>query len=775
MGKSTAKAKTKKKNPRKRSYTRYILWFWSFFILGILSVALLFLLAGWGVFGPMPTFEELENPETNVATEIFSSDGKTLGKFYNENRTPIKYEDLPDNLIQALVATEDERYYNHAGIDARGTVRAAAFLGKKGGASTIPQQVAKQLFHGEGSPNIVGRVVQKSKEWIIATRLERQYTKDEILAMYFNIYDFGNNAVGVRSASRIYFDKEPKELQVEEAAVLAGMFKNSSLYNPRRNPVGVTNRRNVVLHQMANAGYISEEDKDSLQALPLEINYTPESHQSGLATYFRVYLQGFMKDWVEKNPGPDGEKYNIYRDGLKIYTSLDSRMQKYAEDAVKEHISHIQKEFDRQNKGNKTAPFRDVTLEERNKIIENSMRRSERWRILQAQGKASEEIRKSFEEKTNMEVFTWNGIKDTVMTPRDSIIYYKSFLQAGMMSMTPQTGEVKAWVGGVDFKHFKYDHVKQGKRQVGSTFKPFVYASAIDQLHLSPCDTLPKSLHTIEAGRHGTQDDWTPRNSDGEYAGMISLKAGLAESVNTVTARLIDRIGPKPVIDLIGKLGVETKNIPEVPSIALGTADLSVFEMVSAYGAFVNEGVYVKPVVVTRIEDRNGTMLYQHVPETRDVMSKEAAYVTVNLLEGVTQFGSGRRLRGTWATGADHYKRAVTGYPYDFKNPIAGKTGTTQNQSDGWFMGMVPNLVTGVWVGAEDRAVHFPGITYGQGATMALPIWGIYMKKVYADNKIEVSDGEFPKPESLSIETDCEAYGQKDLFESGGIPDEIDF
>lgn len=775
MGKSPAKAKTKKKSPKKRNYTRYILWFWSLFTIGVLSVAFLFLLAGWGVFGTMPTFEELENPETNVATEIFSSDGKTLGKFYNENRTPIKYEDLPDNLIQALVATEDERYYKHAGIDARGTLRAAAFLGKKGGASTIPQQLAKQLFHGEGSPNIVGRVVQKSKEWIIATRLERQYTKDEILAMYFNIYDFGNNAVGVRSASRIYFDKEPKELKIEEAAVLAGMFKNSSLYNPRRNPVGVTNRRNVVLHQMANAGFISEEEKDSLQALPLEINYTPESHQSGLATYFRVYLQGFMKDWVEKNPGPDGEKYNIYRDGLKIYTSLDSRMQKYAEDAVKEHISHLQKEFDRQNRNNKTAPFRDVTLEDRNKIIENSMQRSERWRIMQAQGKSSEEIRKSFGEKTNMEVFTWNGIKDTIMTPRDSIIYYKSFLQAGMMSMTPQTGEVKAWVGGVDFKHFKYDHVKQGKRQVGSTFKPFVYASAIDQLHLSPCDTLPRSLHTIEAGRHGTQEDWTPRNSDGEYAGMISLKAGLAQSVNTVTARLIDRIGPKPVINLIEKLGVETENIPEVPSIALGTADLSVFEMVSAYGAFVNEGVYVKPVVVTRIEDRNGTMLYQHSPETRDVMSQEAAYVTVNLLEGVTQFGSGRRLRGTWATGADHYKRAVTGYPYDFKNPIAGKTGTTQNQSDGWFMGMVPNLVTGVWVGAEDRAVHFPGITYGQGATMALPIWGIYMKKVYADDKLEISDGEFQKPDTLTIETDCESYGQRDLLDSGEVPDEIDF
>lgn len=772
MGKSTAKTK---KDSGNRSYSRYIVLFWSLFTLGVLGVLLVFLMASWGAFGSMPTFEELENPETNVATEIFSSDGKTLGKYYNENRTPVKYDDLPPHLINALVATEDERYYNHAGIDAKGTVRAAVYMGRRGGASTLPQQLAKQLFHGEGSTNFVGRVVQKFKEWIIATRLERQYTKEEILAMYFNIYDFNNNAVGVRSASRIYFGKEPMELKVEEAAVLAGMFKNSSLYNPRRNPEGVTNRRNVVLNQMANNDYITEEEKDSLQALPLVIDYTPESHQSGLATYFRVYLQGFMKDWIEKNPKPDGGKYNIYRDGLKIYTTIDSRMQQYAEESVNAHIANLQKEFDRQNKSNKTAPFRDVTVEEREKIITDAMRRSDRWKVLKEQGKTAEEIKNSFDKKTSMTVFTWDGTKDTIMTPRDSIIYYKSFLQAGMMSMTPQTGEVKAWVGGIHFKHFKYDHVQQGKRQVGSTFKPFVYATAIDQLHLSPCDTLPKNLYTIEAGRHGNLKDWTPKNSDGQYAGMISLKAGLAESVNTVTARLIDRTGPGPVIDLIEKLGMETKNIPEVPSIALGTADLSLYEMVSAYSAFANEGVFVKPVVVQRIEDRNGTILYQNVPDTRDVLSKEAAYVTVNLMEGVTQYGSGQRLRGTWATEADHYKRAVTGYPYDFKNPIAGKTGTTQNQSDGWFMGMVPNLVTGVWVGAEDRSVHFPTITYGQGATMALPIWGMYMKKVYKDDKLDVSSGEFPKPETLSIETNCAIYEQRNSNESGGIPDELDF
>ena len=777
MAKTTKKSKQEAK---KRSYNRYIVWFWSLFTLGILSVLLLFVMASWGVFGSMPTFEELENPETNLATEIFSSDGETLGKYYNENRTPIKYEDLPQHLVDALVATEDERYYEHAGIDAKGTVRAAVYLGKRGGASTISQQLSKLLFTENVSRNPVARGIQKVKEWIIATRLERQYTKEEIITMYLNKYDFLYQAVGIRSAAKIYFGKEPKDLTVEESAVLVAMLKNPILYNPAKEKFrdNSIQRRNQVLKQMEVNDYLTVQEKDSLQDLALQIRFSPQGHDEGVATYFRVYLQGFMKDWIEKNPKPDGGKYNIYRDGLKIYTSIDSRMQEYAEEAVTMHLTKLQKEFDRQNQNNKTAPFRDVTAEEREKLIRDAMRRSERWRILKDQGKSNEEITESFRKETEMSVFTWQGIKDTVMTPRDSILYYKSFLQSGMMSMTPQTGEVKAWVGGIHFKHFKYDHVKQGKRQVGSTFKPFVYATAIDQLHLSPCDTLPKNLYTIEAGRHGQLKDWTPKNSGGssdDYIGMVSLKDALAESINTVTARLIDRTGPEPVINLIDKLGVDTRNIPEVVSIALGTPDLSVFEMVSAYSAFVNEGVYVKPVIVNRIEDKNGTVLYQHVPETRDVLSKESAYVTVNLLEGVTQTGSGTRLRGNWAVNDPYYKSVVTGYPYDFKNPIAGKTGTTQNQSDGWFMGMVPNLVTGVWVGAEDRSVHFPGIRYGQGAAMALPIWGIYMKKVYADNKLNISKGEFPKPENLSIETDCSSYGRSNNEDEGGIPDELDF
>ena len=769
----------KKKKKETSSFRKYIGIFWKLFALGIVLVVSIFLLASWGLLGEMPTFEQLENPETNLATEVFSSDGETLGKYYNENRTPIKYEELPPNLINALVATEDIRYYDHSGIDARGTLRAIAYLGSNGGASTISQQLAKQLFTGVRSSNIFEAVTQKIKEWVIAVRLERSYTKQEILAMYFNIYDFNNNAVGIRSASRIYFGgKEPQGLKIEEAAVLVGMFKNSSLYNPRRNPVGVTNRRNVVLLQMEKAGFIDEKQKDSLQALPLKIDYHPESHQSGLATYFRMYLREFLKDWAKENPQANGETYNIYRDGLKVYTSIDSRMQTYAEEAVQAHMSNLQKEFDRQNKNNKTAPFRKVSSEEIDRIIERSMKNSVRWWEMKDKGFSEEKIRASFDKKTPMSVFAWNEKreKDTIMTPRDSIYYYKSFLNTGMMSMEPQTGEVKAWVGGIDLRHFKYEHVKQARRQVGSTFKPFVYATAIDQLHLSPCYELPNTLHTIPAGKHGVTKDWTPKNSGGKYGGMVSLKEALANSLNTITSRLIDKIGPEPVIDLLDKLGANTENIDPVAAIALGSVDLSVFEMVSAYSTFANKGVYVKPVIVTRIEDKNGTILYQHVPESRDVMSEEAAYVTINLMEGVTQGGSGTRLKtdSNYAANLTHYKRAVTGYPYAFKNPIAGKTGTTQNQSDGWFMGIVPNLTTGVWVGGEDRSVHFPGITYGQGATMALPIWGIYMKKVYGDEDLEVSKGAFEKPEVLTIQTDCDASSENTTTEGGEITEELD-
>lgn len=769
----TIKKTNKKKSPKDPT-SRHKKTFWKIFTAVIGFVLVLFLLASWGVFGSLPDETSLENPEKNLATEIISSDGKTIGKFYKENRTPVLYDELPDHLVKALIATEDVRFYDHSGIDAKGTLRAFIFLGSKGGASTITQQLAKLFFTDQVSRNKFQRGIQKVKEWVIATRLERRYTKEEIITMYFNEYDFLNQAVGIESASNIYFDKAPADLNVSESAMLVGMFKNSSLYNPLRNEEGVTNRRNVVLSQMEKYSFITEKVRDSLQALPLNLNYTAQGHDEGIATYFREYARAFMGNWINENPKTDGSKYDIYSDGLKVFTTIDKRMQTYAEEAMDEHLMRLQKEFDAQNVNNKTAPFRDITPEETEKIINAAMKRSDRWRELTKQGKNKEEIIESFSKKTKMKIFSWSGDIDTIMTPIDSIRYYKSILQASIMSMTPQTGEVKAWVGGIDYKHFKYDMVKTGKRQIGSTFKPFVYATAIDQMHMSPCDTLSNTPYTIPAGKYGLLEPWTPKNSAGKYGGMLSLKNALANSVNTITARLIDRVGPRPVIELVAKMGVETKDIPEAPSIALGTPDVSLFEMVGAYSTFANEGVYVKPTLIQRIEDKNGTVLYQNVPETKDVISKETAYVTISLMEGVTQSGSGQRLRHKWAGGAPVYKKVITGYPYAFENPIAGKTGTTQNNSDGWFMGIVPNLVTGVWVGGEDRATHFGNTAYGQGAAMALPIWALYMKKCYGNEDLNISTDEFKKPEEMTIATDCDEW-KNDMNDIEEIPDEFDF
>jgi penicillin-binding protein 1A len=769
-----AQKKTTKKKKAKRKFSP-IRIFWLLLISGITAFILLFLLASVGAFGSLPDETSLENPEKNLATEIISTDGKVIGKFYKENRTPVPFEELPEHLVNSLLATEDIRFYDHSGIDIRSTMRAAVFLGSKGGASTITQQLAKQLFTDNVSKSKFQRGIQKVKEWIIATRLERRYTKDEIITMYFNEYGFLNQAIGIESASNIYFDKPPKELSISESAMLVGMFKNSSLYNPLRNPEGVKNRRNVVLSQMEKYDFITEQVKDSLQALPLGLTYTPQGHVEGLATYFREYARAFMADWTKENPKSDGSNFNIYRDGLKVYTTIDARMQGYAENAMKTHMSNLQKEFTKQNRKNKTAPFRDVTTEEIERIISNSMRRSERWRVMAKEGKSKEDITKSFDKKRKMRIFSWNGDIDTIMTPRDSIRYYKNYLQGSMMSMHPQTGEVRAYVGGIDYKHFKYDMVTTGKRQIGSTFKPFVYATAIDQMHMSPCDTLPNTPYCIPAGKRGNTKDWCPKNASGKYGGMLSLTTALANSVNTITARLIDRVGPEPVITLAGKMGIETKDIVPVPSLALGTPDLSLYEMVGAYSTFANEGVYVKPALITRIEDKNGTILFQNTPETKDVISSETAYVTVSLMQGVTKSGSGSRLRHKRKPyGA--YKTAVTGYPYEFDNPIAGKTGTTQNNSDGWFMGMVPNLVTGVWVGGEDRSVHFSSTAYGQGATMALPVWALYMKDCYNDEGLDISKEEFKEPSNLTIEIDCEKWKEEGKPEDvEKVPDEFDF
>ena len=755
----TKKNKTKGKMPKK--YRVFYYGFWVLFIFGFGSFFGLFYLASTGGLGEMPDFRQLENPNTNLASQIISSDNKLLGKFhFGENRTPIEYDELPKQLIDALIATEDERFYSHSGIDFKATVRAVVYLNKKGGASTISQQLARQLFVGVRSKNIFEAITQKAKEWVLAVRLERQYTKEEIITMYLNIYDFGYNGDGIKSASNIYFGKEPMELNIEESAMLVGMLKNSSLYNPMRRPELVKSRRNVVFNQMKKNKLLDESIIDSLKALPLEITYTPQSHREGLATYFRAYLQEFMKDWAKDNTKEDGSKYNLYLDGLKIYTTINHEMQGYAEESVKAHMANLQREFFNQNTPelNPTAPFLDLESEDSIKIFKNAMKRSERWRKMRNSGKSEEEMFEAFEKEVPMSIFSWNGNIDTIMKPIDSIRYYKHFMQVGMMSMEPQTGHVKAWVGGINYKHFQYDHVKQGKRQIGSTFKPFLYATAIDQLKLSPCDSLPDAIYCIEPNKFGNPEPWCPTNSSDKYGGMRTLKNALANSKNTISAQLMDKVGPKPVADLARNLGIESF-IPDVPAIALGTPDLSVYEMVGAYGAFANQGIYVKPTMITRIEDKNGILLYQSSPETKDVISEESAYVTLNLLEGVTKFGSGARLRHDIPEDERNpvYKDVVTGYPYKFQNAIAGKTGTTQNQSDGWFMGMVPNLVTGVWVGAEDRATHFETIAYGQGATMALPIWGLYMKKCYENENLGISLEDFLAPEELNIPIDCES------------------
>ena len=751
----------KKKKIVKRGgnpFRKPLRFFWSLFALGILSVIILFLSAALGVLGKMPELQQLDNPKTNLATQILSSDGVVLGKFYfNDNRTPIIFDTLPDNLVQALIATEDERFFSHSGIDLKGTLRALVYLGKKGGASTISQQLARQLFVGVRSRNKVEAVLQKFKEWVLAVQLERRYTKEEIIAMYLNIYDFGYSADGIQSAAKIYFNTTPDQLRIEQSATLVGMLKNSSLYNPLRRPERVEKRRNIVFQQMERNNFISQKELDSLKAIPLELDYTPDSHREGLATYFRAYLQQFMRNWTSENLKEDGTKYDIFRDGLRIYTTIDSRLQKIGEESVAAHISNLQKEFFLQNtpEANPTAPFLELREGEIDTLLQTTARRSERWRKMKSSGKDEETIWETFQKPVKMEVFSWKGDRDTVMSPLDSIRYYKHFLRASMMSMNPLTGHVKAWVGGFNYKHFQYDQVKQGRRQIGSTFKPFLYATAIDQLRLSPCDILPDALFCIEPLKHGNTDAWCPKNSGNKYGQMRTLKNALANSINTVSARLMDRVGPRPVVNLARKMGI-TSYLPKVPSIALGTPDISLFEMVGAYSTFANKGIYVKPIMISRIEDKNGTILFEVVPETTDVLSQESAYVTIDLLKGVTESGSGIRLRHQGADENNYaYKNVVTGYPYEFKNPIAGKTGTTQNHSDGWFMGMVPNLVTGVWVGGEDRSIHFEDIAFGQGATMALPIWAMYMKAAYAIPELGISAEDFEAPEELMISIDC--------------------
>lgn len=747
------------------NFKKYIKRFWIFIGSGMALILLLFLSASWGFFGALPTFEELENPQKNLATEVISADGVTLGKYAFQNRTPVGFKELPDNLVNALIATEDERFYEHSGIDFRGTARAIVKMGKGGGASTITQQLAKNLFNDGGSSNTLERLIQKVKEWIVAVKLERQYTKNEIIAMYLNTQGFLFNAIGIRSASRIYFGKEPKDLDIQESAILVAMLKNPRQFNPNReiSKMKSLTRRNVVFAQMTKNKYITAQEKDSLQKLPLKINFTPESHNDGLATYFREYLRAYLKRWVKNNPKPNGELYNINRDGLKIYTTIDSRMQQYAQEALYEHMANLQDYFHKEHKKNEQAPFYDLEDEQIELIYTRARKNSDRFKRLKKAGKSEKYIDSVFKAKAPMKVFSWKGEIDTIMSPNDSIKYYKFFLRSGLLSIEPQTGHIKAWVGGINHKYFKYDHVNQGKRQVGSTFKPFVYATAINQLRLSPCDKYPNTLYTIPKGKYGIPEEWTPQNSDKNYGGELSLKEALGGSINVISARLIDMVTPQNVVRLAKSAGIENK-IPVAPSIALGSVELSLMEMTSAYATFANKGLQVEPNMLTRIEDKNGTVLAEFTPKTKEVMNEESAYVVLDLLKGVTIAGSGVRLR----TKEHYYKDIITGFPYEFTNPIAGKTGTTQNHTDGWFMGVVPNLATGVWTGGEDRATHFEKIAEGQGATMSLPTWALYMKKVYADPTLNISQEDFEIPEYIGININC-GKENKDNIE---IPDD---
>ena len=711
--------------------------------------------ASFEFFGPLPTFDQLENPKNNLATEIISVDSVVIGRYFFENRTSAAQEEIPANFINALIAAEDIRFREHSGVDARALLRAAYGVvygkGQSGGASTITQQLAKMLFTKDPASGI-DRVKQKLKEWVISAKLERRYTKDEILVMYLNRYDWVNNAVGIKSASRVYFNKSPINLNIQESAMLVGMLKNSALYNPNRRLELTEKRRNTVLSQMKKYSFISDTLYDSLVKQPIILDFKKASHNEGLAPYFREYLRDKMKSWCSTKIKSDGSRYNLYTDGLKIYTTIDSRLQKFAEEAVTTHLSALQEDFYNHWEGYTNAPFpKDFEPEQIDAIIDQAMKRSVRYKRLKSQGKKTDEIRKIFDQNTAMQLFSWNGKIDTILSPRDSLVYSKFFLHSGLMSMEPSTGFVKAYVGGINYENFQYDHVTAGKRQVGSTFKPFLYSLAIQEGY-SPCYQVPNVPVVFDKYKWKLEKDWSPKNSgDEELEGLtLTLKYGLANSINSVTAYIMKQFGPHAVVDLARKIGIKSK-ILAVPSLCLGTFDLSVYEMTGAYSTFSNKGVWVEPVFVTKIEDKNGVVLERFIPKSNEAMSEKTADVMVRLLQGVVD--------GVYSPTAN--KRSGTGvrlkYRYGFKNEIGGKTGTTQNQSDGWFMGITPNLVTGVWTGCEDRSVHFRDITNGQGANMALPIFAEYMQRVYADTgNSNVHPLPFNISRTIDVKLDCD-------------------
>ena len=697
------------------------------------------------MWGPLPDFKTLENPETNLATEIISVDNKILGSYFYENRTHVDYTELSPILVNALIATEDERFFSHSGIDFIALIRVlkGVLTGNKslGGGSTITQQLAKMFFSKRPASKI-DRVKQKFKEWIIAVRIERQYSKQEIITMYLNRFDFLNLAVGIKSASKIYFNTTPDSLTIEQAATLVGMAKNPSLYNPLRRIEKTKNRRNTVLHQMVKNDYLSKDICDSLIKEPIVLSYNRVDHNEGIATYFREKLRSFMRDWSEKKETETGKKYNIYKDGLKIYTTIDSEMQTYAETAVKNHIKELQQKFYTHWEDFENAPY-DTSWrvgQIDSLILLPAIKRSERYRKLTNTNPSEEDVLHVFNKPVKMSIFSWEKRIDTMMSPLDSIKYYNYFLHSGLVSIEPGTGHIKAWVGGINHEQFKYDHVAEGKRQVGSTFKPFIYATAIDQFKYSPCFKVPNVQVIFEKEKWGLDKDYIPENANKKYGGELSLVEGLAKSKNTVSAYLMKRVRPNKVISLARKMGI-TSYLPAVPSLCLGAAEVSLLEMTGAYSTFANQGMYIEPFFVSRIEDKNGVLLESFSNNEFEVLSEEKNYIIVKLLEGVVNQGSGGRLR----------------WHYGFRNAIAGKTGTTQNHSDGWFVGFVPNLVTGVWTGADNRAVRFRDLRLGQGAEMALPIWGDYMTQVFQNNRINITDQKFPFPESgVSVLLNCD-------------------
>ena len=710
----------------------------------IFVIIICMIVASSGAWGPLPNFDELENPKTNLATEIISSDNKVLGKYFYENRTHIDFSELSPNLVNALIATEDERFYNHSGIDFIALLRVlkGVITGNRnlGGGSTLTQQLAK-MFFSEKPKSKLDRVKQKFKEWIIALRIERQYSKNEIISMYLNRFDFLNLAVGIESAAKIYFNTTPDSLKIEESATLVGMAKNPSLYNPLRRIEKTKERRNIVFAQMERNNFISTDQKDSLKSLPLILKFEKEDHNEGQATYFREHLRSFMSKWAQKKKEETGVKYNIYKDGLKIFTTIDSKMQLHAENAVKNHILKLQGQFYEHWKDFENAPY-DTTWREGQidtLIIIPAIKRSERYRKLKLAKKDDKKIMEIFEKKTSMNVFSWDGFFDTIMSPIDSIKYYNYILHSSLISIEPASGAIRAWVGGINHKQFKYDHVKEGKRQVGSTFKPFIYATAIDQFKYSPCFKVPNVQVIFEKEKWRLDEDYIPENANKKYGGELTLVDGLAQSKNTISAYLMKRVGPRKVIKLARKMGI-TSYLPAVPSLCLGTAEISLFEMTGAYSTFANSGIYMEPYFVSRIEDKNGVVIETFTNSPKEILSEDKNIVMVKLLQGVINRGSGSRLR----------------WKYKMNNEIAGKTGTTQNHSDGWFIGFVPDLVTGVWTGADNRAVRFRDLKLGQGAQMALPIWGEYMNSLYSDSLIELNKARFEIPKnSNNITLDC--------------------